>query len=412
MKIGLLSPSIYMSPTRFGDMIFAPRELAVWLADGLAKKGHDVFFFTAPDVPTKATIVAGDMGLMEDMKEEKLAALGGERMKWASFYTRKRNYELDLTQRAYAMAQEGKLDIIHSHHDTLAHFFDELTKFPTVYTLHDPLPDSGMLPYWLLAKFADHRYISISDAFRDQGNLKLNFIATVYHGVPKVPALPQSPAKTYLAFMGRMAPEKGVIDAIILAEQSGVPVHIATSNREENTHTLFFQTEVAPRLGAGKAELVGFMNADQKDTFFMEARAFVFPIHWEEPFGMVMIEAMACGTPVVAYNRGSVSEIVKDGVTGFIVEPDDEASTKSQAPNPKPSYAMATAGRQMQNSKFEIQNGGGWIIKKRGIEGLVEAVRRIGEIDRANCRRHVEENFTVEKMVEGYERVYQKVLGI
>ncbi len=359
-----------MSPTRFGDMIFAPRELAVWLANGLVERGHDVFFFTAPDVPTKATIVAGDMGLMEDIQEDKLASAAGERMKWASFYTRKRNYELDLTERAYAMAREGKLDIIHSYHDTLAHFFDELTGFPSVYTLHDPLPISGTLPYWLLAKFADHRYISISDAFREQGSLKLHFIATVYHGVPEVPVLSRGSAKEpYFAFMGRMAPEKGVSDAITLAERSGIPVHIATSNRAENTHTQFFQTEVAPRLGFGKAELVGFMDARAKDEFFGGALAFIFPIHWEEPFGMVMIEAMACGTPVIAYNRGSVSEIVKDGVTGFIVEPE------------------------------------------RGVEGLVEAVKRVGEIDRAACRRHVEENFTVEKMVEGYEKVYKKVLG-
>lgn len=386
MKIGLLAPSIYMSPTRFGDMIFAPRDLAVRLADGLVERGHDVFFFTAPDVQTKATIVGGDMSLMEDMQEDKLASAGGERMKWASFYTRKRNYELDLTERAYAMARAGKLDIIHSYHDTLAHFFDELTGFPTIYTLHDPLPHPGTLPYWLYAKFAHHRYVSISDAFRRQGNLSLNFIDTVYHGVPNVPALPENPAKIYLAFMGRMVPEKGVMDALTVAEQTGTLIHIATSDREENTQSSFFQKEITPRLSPGKAELVGFMDAKGKDVFLGNASAFLFPIHWEEPFGMVMIEAMACGTPVIAYNRGSVSEIVKDGVTGFIIN-------------------------EMPNAECQMINGKQLQIQKTGIEGLVEAVRRIGEIDRAACRAHVEANFTVEKMVAGYEKVYQKVLA-
>ncbi|MEK7544384.1 MAG: glycosyltransferase family 4 protein [Patescibacteria group bacterium] len=398
MKIGLLAPSIYMSPTRFGDMIFAPRDLAVWLADGLVERGHDVFFFTAPDVPTKATIVAGDMGLMEDMQEDKLASAGGERMKWASFYTRKRNYELDLTQRAYAMADAGKLDIIHSYHDTLAHFFDELTGFPTVYTLHDPLPNPGTLPYWLLAKFAHHRYVSISDAFRKQGNLLLHFVDTVYHGVPAVSdGVKETARRDYLAFMGRMVPEKGISDAIAVGEQTGIALHIATSDRGENTHSAFYEKDVAPRLSPGKSELVGFMDVNKKNSFLERATAFLFPIHWEEPFGMVMIEAMACGTPVVAYNRGSVPEIVKDGVTGFIVDDDDKNTTNIT---------------NKANTTNTTNKDGKWIIKKRGVEGLVEAVKRIGEIDRAACRRHVEENFTVEKMVEGYEKVYQKVLGI
>ncbi|MBI5619392.1 glycosyltransferase, partial [Candidatus Gottesmanbacteria bacterium] len=111
---------------------------------------------------------------------------------------------------------------------------------------------------------------------------------------------------------------------------------------------------------------------------------------WEEPFGLVMIEAMACGTPVIAYNRGSVAEIVKDGVTGFIIEDDNTTNTTNTANKP-------------------ISQ---WVIKKKGIEGLVEAVKRIGEIDRAACRKHVEEHFTVEKMVEGYEQVYNKLLHL
>ena len=211
----------------------------------------------------------------------------------------------------------------------------------------------------------------------------MHFVDTVYHGVPKVSVAALKPIGTpYLTFMARMVPEKGVMDALTVAEQSKILLQIATSDREENTQSSFFQNVVTPRLSPGKAELVGFMDAKGKDAFLGNAIAFLFPIHWEEPFGMVMIEAMACGTPVIAYNRGSVSEIVRDGVTGFIIDEDE-----TQRPG-----------------------AGSWVIKKRGIEGLVEAVKRIGEIDRDACRRHVEENFTVDRMVDGYIKVYQKVL--
>ena len=136
--------------------------------------------------------------------------------------------------------------------------------------------------------------------------------------------------------------------------------------------------------------LLDRMIGPLKYDFLGNAKAFLFPIHWEEPFGLVMVEAMACGTPVVAYNRGSVPEIVKDGVTGFIVDPPEEDL----------------------NSQISNHNDqqGSWIIKKRGIEGLVEAVRRISEIDRKACKKHVEEHFTVDHMVDGYIDVYRKIL--
>jgi len=117
---------------------------------------------------------------------------------------------------------------------------------------------------------------------------------------------------------------------------------------------------------------------------YQKAQALIFPIQWEEPFGLVMVEAMSCGTPVIAYNRGSVAEIVKDGVTGFIVDPDDT----------------------------DRPGKGSWTIKKQGVEGLVEAVKRIGEIDRAAARKHVEEKFTMDAMVAGYERAYKKLLSL
>src|SRR3989344_810956 len=200
MKIGLLSPSIYMSPTRYGDMIFAPRDLSISLADGLVSHGHEVTFFTAPDIQTDARLVAGDRQLLEKQyQEEKLEHAGGERMKWASFYTVKRNYELDLTLRCYEMAQKGKLDIVHSYHDSLAHFFDELTGFSTVYTLHDPVPKNpNSLPFWLLTRFKEHNYVAISKSFERLNGIGLHFVDTVYHGID-LPTLSSESPKSYLA---------------------------------------------------------------------------------------------------------------------------------------------------------------------------------------------------------------------
>ncbi len=386
-----------MSPTHFGDMIFAPRDLSIDLANGLVKRGHEVYFFTAPDVKTTAHLVGGDANLLQrDYVHAMLGNTKSERLEWGYTSVLKHNYETDLTMRCYQMAAKEGFDIIHSYHERMAHFFDELAGIPTVYTLHDPLPASELnLKYWLLQKFTHHKYVSISNAFRVHPTLQLNFVDTVYHGIRTPQVESSARSGTYLSFMARLIAEKGIEDAIETARQVCLPLKVASSKTKENTSDDgYFNTKIAPLVKESDVQFTGFMDAQGKQKFFNDAIALLFPIHWEEPFGMVMIEAMACGTPVVAYNRGSVPEIVKDGVTGFIIEPDDEASTKSQAPNPK----------QIQNSKFKIQ--------KKGVEGLVEAVKRIGEIDRAACRAHVEENFTVEKMVEGYERVYKKVLGI
>lgn len=393
MKIGLISPSIYMSPTLFGDMIFAPRDLSVALADGLTDNGHEVYFFTAPDIKTKATLIGGDEGLLKNslIKEKAQGQSGGERFRWASFYTLKRSYEMDLTEQCYKMALDGKLDVVHSYHDTLAHFFNELTKFPTVYTLHDPLPSNeDGLTYWLLDKFKQQNYVSISKAFQRFANFNLNFIDTVYHGIntSEYQFFPNKGG--HLAFIGRMRKEKGVEVAIDVANAVKKKIKIATSTEAEYVNLPYYKDVISPRI-TSEVIFTGFLDPKGKHEFLGNALCLLFPIQWEEPFGMVLIEAMACGTPTVAYNRGSVSEIVKDGLTGFIVDPDDE----------------------------ERPGKGNWVIKKQGIEGLIEAVQRIDSLSeeehlqmRKNCRKHVEENFIVDKMVDGYEKVYSSLVGI
>lgn len=392
MKLALLVPSVYMSRTAYPDMIFAPRELAINLADGLVTKGHEVTVFAAEGTVTKAELVTGDERLITgEVAEEKVRPLGGERFKWASFYSAKWQYEMDLTDRCYKMAREGKFDVVHSYHDLLGHYFDDALGIPTVYTLHDPLPTVKTdLRYILYEKFAGHNFVSISDAFRETSDLRLNFVDTVYHGVRTDEFPFTEKSSDYLVFMGRLVPEKGLHDAISAAIATNVMLQIGTNFPDEGHESVYFTKQIKPYLTHPKIGEPGMVDGADKLILYKKAKALLFPIHWEEAFGMVMIEAMACGVPVIAYNRGSVAEVIVDGVTGFIVDP-PVADTPALPERVKKSL-------------------GSHIIKRRGVEGLVEAVNRIGDINRSACRQSVAEKFSVATMVEGYEGVYGKVI--
>ncbi|NOQ68415.1 glycosyltransferase [Patescibacteria group bacterium] len=190
----------------------------------------------------------------------------------------------------------------------------------------------------------------------------LNYVATVYNGLDIKRFEFKKKHKNYLAFLGRFSFEKGVDTAVKVAAKSGEKIKIA-GNIWGNG---FYNEKVEPHLKKGEIENVGLLGKDKLSDFLGGAKALLFPIRWEEPFGLVMIEAMACGVPVIAFNRGSVSEVVKHGKTGFIVENEEE---------------------------------------------MIEAIKNIDKIDREECRKHVEENFTVEKMVDGYENAYRKILN-
>lgn len=389
MNIGILAPSVYMSPTVYGDMIFAPRDLVIALADGLTRQGHCVYFFSSPDTKTQATLIPGDMNLItNDYCIEKLQNIPGERAAWAAFYRRKRNYEGQLTARCFSMAAEGKLDIIHSYIDELAHFFSESSRFPTVYTLHDPLPSTpNDLTYWLLHTFSHHAYVSISDASRVHPDLHLSYVATVYHGIDSSTYPFSTDSDDYMLFMGRLVPDKGLHDAITSCIKENTQLFIGADFPDVLHESVYYQKFVKPHFTNPLIKKIGMLHGNKKNDVYKKAKALLFPIHWEEPFGMVMIESMASGTPVVAYARGSVPEVIVDGITGFIVNETDD------------------------------DKRGDWIVKKTGVAGLVEAMKRLQAMSkeecalmRRACRKHVEEKFSIEQMVSGYERVYEKVL--
>lgn len=372
MKIGLLLPSVFMS-SQYRKKIFAPKKLFLQLADGLVERGHEVYVYSAEDVPTKAKVIGGETYLIEHTLPSLKFRDGSEEMieKMAAQFT-KTEFELGLTTKAYAHGVKIGLDIMHSYHDYMAHYISKLVPFPTVYSLHDPPYPEGTMEEWRLKQFPTDQFIPISQSHRDSFSGKVRFTNVIYHGVNPGSYELKVNKKKYFAFMGRYLKEKGVAEALEAAIAVDFALHLAGDNAYKKLE--YYQKELKPLIEKGRVVEVGFMDGQDKNEFLGNAKAFLFPIKWEEPFGMVMLEAMACGTPVVAFNRGSVSEIVVDGKTGFLVDPET------------------------------------------GVEGFIKAVRALTLLSDNlytemvhNCRQHVEDHFSIETMVGEYEKLYKKV---
>jgi glycosyltransferase involved in cell wall biosynthesis len=382
-------------------MIFAPRDLSIALVDGLVAKGHTVTFATTPDVPTRATILPGDIALLalldRTMGTGEITDLPTVRMIDAI----RRDYEIDLLIRAIHEVKSGAYDLVHLYQKDLAHYFDDFFRpTPTVYTLHDSVPERDTLAYALYDNFKNHRYIAISNAQR-QTYEGFHVVGMAYHGID-TRVFPVGKGGSGFIWLGRLVPEKGVEDAIKACVIANERLGIGSQFPGPQEASPYYRTSVAPYLDDPKIEKIGMVTTRRRAELLGRAKALLFPIKWEEPFGLVMIEAMACGTPVIAYNRGSVQEVVKDGVTGFIIEPSlDHAEVVPLSGTPRTTTGPPASQAHPKTS---------WIIKKRGVPGLVEAIGRIGEINRAACRKHVEKYFNVEKMVNGYEEVYKKIL--
>lgn len=289
------------------------------------------------------------------------------------------NFRSKLLLFATDYLRNQKFDIVHFHVSPppFALPFARYISGPKVFTFHDPVVSfyKGLFDVYVNP---DNHYVSISLSQRAEV-ASIAYAANVYNGIPTdAYRFTDIPSDAFL-FLGRLKQIKGVDHAIQAAIVAQQPLHIA--GRPGTSDRAFVSSQVAPFVDGKTITQSGVVGKEEKMTLLGKAKALLFPIAWGEPFGLVMIEAMACGTPVIAYNRGSVAEIVQDGVTGFIVEPDDTGDSKE------------TTGR----------------IKKRGIAGLVEAMTRIGEIDRHACRRHVADHFTTTHMIDGYESLYKTI---
>jgi glycosyltransferase involved in cell wall biosynthesis len=266
-------------------------------------------------------------------------------------------HHVRMVEQVFSRADE--FDLIHFHIDYHHFPLSRRVRIPCVTTLHgrQDLPD--LVP--LYKEFSEVPLVSISDAQR-QPLPWVNWVGTVHHGLPGNSLSLNEGGEGYLAFLGRISPEKGLDRAIEIAIRSGKKLKIAA--KIDRGDRDYFDRRIKHLLDNPLVEFISEIGASEKQEFLGNAAALLFPIEWPEPFGLVMIEAMACGTPVIGHPFGSVPEIVPNGVAGFLV---------------------------------------------RGIDEAVQAVNRLGEIDRRECRRHFEMNFTDERMARDYVRIYHKL---
>jgi glycosyltransferase involved in cell wall biosynthesis len=258
------------------------------------------------------------------------------------------------------LSEKENFDLIHFHVDYLHFPFSRHQQIAHVTTLHGRLDLPDLVP--LYRHFRDMPVISISDAQRKPLPWA-NWQGTVHHGLPRESFSLGRGMGKYLAFLGRTSPEKGLDQAIEIAKRAEMPLKIAA--KIDRVDVKYFETVIKPLLNHPLIEFIGEIGYPEKNVFLGNAAGLLFPINWREPFGLVMIEAMACGTPVIAYPLGSVPEVVQERVTGFIV-PD--------------------------------------------LELAVKAVKRLGEIGRRNCRRYFEQHFNVERMAQDYLKIYQRLV--
>jgi glycosyltransferase involved in cell wall biosynthesis len=313
-----------------------------WLTEELVALGHQVTLFASGDSVTEARLVAGCKKALR-LDPDSVDPLPHHLIMLEQVYRRASNF-----------------DLIHFHVDYLPFSLSRREAVPAVSTLHGRLDLPDLVP--LYKHFPEVKLISISDAQRTPLPWA-NWQGTVHHGLPKDSLRLGAGTGCYLAFLGRVSPEKGVDRAIEIARRSGMTLKIAA--KVDRADRVYFEKTIEPQIDGQLVQYIGEIGHAEKNDFLGNAVALLFPIQWPEPFGIVMIESMACGTPIIAFPCGSVREIVPDGVAGFIVSDIDDA---------------------------------------------VDAVRHIGEIDRSRCRKHFERHFTVERMAREYLQIYRRLV--
>jgi glycosyltransferase involved in cell wall biosynthesis len=339
MKIAQVAPLIESVPPRkYGGT----ERVASYLTEELVRLGHEVTLFASGDSRTEA----------------RLKAVCSEALRWdASIVNQHAPLSLLLEQ---AFNSQEKFDLIHSHIDFLGFPLARRCPTPVLTTLHGPLNAPEIAA--IFHEFDDLPFVSISQAQRRPVPWA-NWQGTVYHGMPRHLCTFHPQPGQYLAFLGRITREKRPDHAIEIAKRVGIPLRIAA--KVDPTDRAYFKEEIEPLLAHPLVEYVGEINDSEKNAFLGNALALLAPFEWAEPFGLVLIEAMASGTPVVAYRQGSIPEIIDDGITGFVCD---------------------------------------------SLDQMVAAVSQISRLDRHRCRQVFEARFTVERMAQDYVQIYEHLL--
>ncbi|MEX0621544.1 MAG: glycosyltransferase family 4 protein [Candidatus Woykebacteria bacterium] len=338
MKIAQIAPLIErVPPRRYGGT----ERIVYYLTEELVKRGHDVTLFASGDSETSAKLIPGSSHSLRAMHTADEAA-----------------FTLLNVARAYKGATQ--FDVIHNHLDYYSFSAAYFSPIPTITTFHGAFNLENRNIY---EEYKNLKFVSISDSQR-KGGPKLNWRKTIHHGIP-IEKFPFSARpKNYLLFVGRISLEKGTHIAMDIAMALKMELIIAA--KLDKFDVAYFNQYVAPRLSNGKIRWIGEVDEAERNKLMKEALCLLHPITWSEPFGLTMIEAMACGCPVVAFNKGSVPEIIVSRKTGFIVEKEKD---------------------------------------------MLKAIKKIRSISRRDCRNHVKETFNLKRMVDEYEKLYYEIVN-
>jgi glycosyltransferase involved in cell wall biosynthesis len=326
-----------------------------YLTEELVRRGHEVTLFATSDSHTRARLVE---------------VLPYPMAKEALFDMTPTHYALTVMAKAAEMSDQ--FDLIHSHLGPIAYYFSRLARCPILETVHSAhgLLARGEEEAELREYYRDRRerrenvhHVFVSRNQQEKCGLSRN-ASVIYNGISFEDFTFRGEGGEYFAYLGYLTPEKGAHLAVQAARRAGVKLRLAGSYYGCEQ---YFQSEIAPFLEEGKVEYMGVLAPAERNRFLGSARALLFPVNWEEPFGLVMIEAMACGTPVIGFKRAAAPEVIVPDLSGFLVETPEE---------------------------------------------MAEALGRVDALDRRECRAYVEANFSVERMTDGYERAYARLLGL
>lgn len=335
MRIAMLSTIAWRTPPRnYGPW----EQVASILTEALVRKGLDVTLFATGDSITSGKLqsVCATPYAEDSTMDAKV---------WECLHI------------SHLMERADDFDIIHNHFDFLPLTYSRLIRTPMVTTIHG-FSSENIIPVYKKYN-SGSTYISISDSDR---NPELDYHRTIYHGIDATKFEFQETKEDYLLFYGRIHPEKGTAEAIEIAERCGYPIKIAGLIQDQN----YYNRDIAPKLNDKNVTYLGNVSQEEGNRLLGGAKALLHPITFDEPFGLSVAEAMMCGTPVIAFNRGSMPELIRDGKTGYLV---------------------------------------------RTIDKAVDAVKKLADISSKDCRTHALEKFGIDTMADSYVQVYNKFVG-